>query len=171
MSWIQPLLAPRVLNGLAFLACVVAMAGALYLQYFEDLEPCPLCVFQRVGVIGAGLFFLLATLHNPAATGQRVYAVLAGVGAVFGLAVAARHVWLQGLPADEVPACGPGLDYMLDVFPMQDVFSMVFKGSGECATIDWMFLGLSLPGWSLLVMTGLTAVALFQLFRPYRQTS
>lgn len=164
----QRLLASRTINLLGFLVCVVAMLGALYLQYAEDLEPCPLCVFQRVGVIAAGLFFLLAALHNPAAVGQRIYAVLAALGAIGGGIVAGRHIWLQNLPEDEVPACGPGLDYMLDVFPMRDVLSMVFSGSGECADIDWTFLGITIPQLALLTFLGLLALALFQLFRRHR---
>ena len=168
MQWLQPFLAPRVVNGLAFLACVVAMVFVLYLQHYQHLEPCPLCVFQRVGAIIAGAFFLLACLHNPARLGQRIYALLALSGTVFGVVVAGRHVWLQNLPADQVPACGPSLDWMLEAFPMQKVFTQVFQGSGECATIDWMFLGLSLPGWALFLFVGLTGVALFQLLRPYR---
>jgi protein dithiol:quinone oxidoreductase len=167
MTLIARLLAPRILNLLAFTACVVAMAGALYLEHVEGLDPCPLCIFQRVGVITAGLFFLIALIHNPAATGQRIYAALAGIGAIGGAGVAGRHVWLQSLPPDQVPACGPALDYMLDVFPMSEVMRMVLTGSGECATIDWMFLGLSLPAWSLVVFLGLSAVALFQLFRRH----
>lgn len=167
MTLMARLLAPRLLNLLAFLACVVAMAGALYLEHVEGLDPCPLCIFQRVGVIVAGLFFLLAVLHNPGATGQRIYAALAAVGALGGAAVAGRHVWLQGLPPEQVPACGPALDYMMDVFPFLEVLSMVLTGSGECAKIDWLFLGITLPGWSLVVFVGLSAVALFQLLRRH----
>lgn len=167
MPLMARLLAPRMLNLLAFLACVVAMAGALYLEHVEGLDPCPLCIFQRVGVIVAGLFFLLALLHNPGATGQRIYAALAGIGAIGGGAVAARHVWLQGLPPEEVPACGPALDYMMDVFPFLEVLDMVLTGSGECARIDWLFLGITLPAWALIVFVGLSAVALFQLLRRH----
>lgn len=167
MTLMARLLAPRLLNLFAFLACVVAMAGALYLEHFKGLDPCPLCIFQRVGVIVAGVFFLLALLHNPGAIGQRIYAALAGIGALGGAAVAARHVWLQGLPPEKVPACGPALDYMMDVFPFLEVLSMVLTGSGECARIDWLFLGITLPGWALIVFIGLSAVALFQLLRRY----
>lgn len=166
MPWLTALLAPRALNLIAVLACVGAMGGALYLQHHDGLDPCPLCIFQRVGVIAAGVFFLLALVHNPGTRGQRIYGVLAGLGAIGGGLVAARHVWLQHLPADQVPDCGPGLDYMLDVFPMQDVLRMVLQGSGECAEVDWTFLGLSLPAWSLLVFVGLLAIALLQVFRP-----
>lgn len=167
MTLITRLLAPRLLSFLAFLACAVAMAGALYLEHVEGLDPCPLCIFQRVGIIFAGIFFLLAALHNPAVIGQRIYAVLALIGVAGGGGVAARHVWLQNLPADQVPACGPALDYMMDVFPFLDVLNMVLSGSGECANIDWLFLGVTLPMWSLIVFVGLAAVGIFQLLRRH----
>lgn len=165
---ISRLLSPRGINLLGVLACVVAMVSALYLQHAENLEPCPLCVFQRVGVIGAGLFFLLAALHNPGATGQRLYNVLAALSAIGGAIVAGRHIWLQNLPADEVPACGPGLDYMIDVFPMQEMLRMVFSGSGECAEIDWTFLGITIPQLAMITFVGLLALSLLQIFRRYR---
>lgn len=161
------MLAPRMLNLAGLLACIGAMLAVLYLQHYQGLAPCPLCVFQRVGVIVAGLFFFLALVHNPARVGQRIYAALAGVGIIGGGFVAARHVWLQNLPADKVPDCGPGLDYMLDVFPMQDVINMVLHGSGECADIDWLLFGISLPGWSLIMFVGLGALVALQLLRSF----
>jgi len=170
MPALNTLLSPRLVNLGGFLVCLGAMIAALYFQHVDGLEPCPLCIFQRIGVTVAGVFFLLAFLHNPAALGQRIYAALAGLGSVGGGLVAMRHVWLQGLPPEEVPACGPGLDYMLDVFPMADVLSMVLKGSGECAELDWSLLGLSMPAWVLLMCIGLTGLVLFQLFRPYKTT-
>lgn len=157
----------RWVNLVAFVGCLVAMAGALWLEHVGGLEPCPLCILQRLGVIGAGVFFLAAGLHNPGATGQRLYAALAGLSAIGGGAVAIRHIWLQGLPPDQVPDCGPGLDYMLDVFPLRDALSMILQGSGECAELDWQLLGLSLPGWSLVVFIGLLAAALVQLLRRH----
>jgi disulfide bond formation protein DsbB len=157
----------RVVNLGAFAACVGAMAAALFLQHVEGLEPCPLCILQRVGVIAAAVFFLLAGVHNPGPAGQRLYAGLAGLSAIGGGAVAIRHLWLQSLPEDQVPACGPGLEYMMDVFPLQEVLSMILQGSGECAEESWRFLGLTIPGWTLLVFVGLLAVALVQLFRRH----
>ncbi|WP_290523201.1 disulfide bond formation protein B [Alcanivorax sp.] len=158
--------APRLLNLLALLGCIVAMAGALYLQHVDGLEPCPLCIFQRVGVMAAALVLLVAVLHGPKRVGIRVYAVLTALASMGGGAISIRHIWLQSLPADEVPACGPGLEYMLDVFPLQNVVQQVLAGSGECAELDWSFLGLSLPAWTLVVFSGLLLVALIQLFRP-----
>jgi len=164
MSAVIP--APRLLNFLALLGCIAAMAGALYLQHVDGLEPCPLCIFQRVGVMAAALVLLVASLHGPKRIGVRLYGLLTALAAIGGGAVAIRHIWLQSLPADEVPACGPGLEYMMDVFPMQNVIQQVLAGSGECAEMDWAFMGLSLPAWSLVVFSGLLLLALIQMFRP-----
>ena len=149
-----------------FLAAVVGMAFALYLQHGVGLEPCPLCVFQRVGLIGMGLFALIAAIHNPAKLWvRRVYAGLAGLSILWSTSVAARHVWLQHLPPEDVPACGPGLDYWLDVFPMQEVIQKVLHGSGECAEIDWTLWGLSLPTLSLAFFSVLLVGCVWQVVR------
>lgn len=159
---------PRALNGLAFLVCVAVMAGALYLQYHDGLEPCPLCIFQRIGFIATGLVLLVAFLHGPKVIGVRIYAALSALTALAGGGVAIRQLWLQHLPADQVPMCGPGLNYMIKTFPLHEVLAKVLSGSGECAEVTWRFLGLSLAGWSLVVFLGLLAVALIQLLRPAR---
>jgi disulfide bond formation protein DsbB len=142
----------RTVNLAGAVACAALMAYALYAQYALNLEPCPLCVFQRVAVIALGAVFLLAALHNPGRTGARAYAGLLAATAAVGAGVAGRHVWLQNLPEDEVPACGPGLNYLLDTFSFGEVLGKVFTGSGECATIDWSFLGLSMPAWVLIAV-------------------
>jgi disulfide bond formation protein DsbB len=122
------------------------MAYALYTQYGPlHLDPCPLCIFQRVATISLGVVFAVAALHAP--RGARVYALLGGVVAATGLGISSWHVHVQNLPADQVPACGPGLDYMWQAFPFLDMLKMVFTGSGECHTINWSFLGLSMPFW------------------------
>ena len=150
-----PELNTRALNLGGFAICVMLMAYALYAQHVLLLEPCPLCVFQRVAVIALGSFFLLAALHNPSGAGRYVYAALLAAAAAAGAFVAGRHIWLQGLPPDKVPACGPGLDFMLDAFPFTEVRNMVLSGSGECAEISWSFLGLSMPAWVLIAVAGL----------------
>ncbi|MEJ2523474.1 MAG: disulfide bond formation protein B, partial [Gammaproteobacteria bacterium] len=137
------------------------MGFALYAQHGMGLDPCPLCVFQRVAVIGLGLLFLLAFLHGPGPTGARIYGALMLVPALAGMAVAGRQVWLQHLPEEEVPACGPGLDYMLDVFPLHEALAMVFEGSGECAETAWSFLGVSMAGWVFILLAGLLVFALW----------
>jgi disulfide bond formation protein DsbB len=135
--------------ALGAIVCAGLMGYALYVQYGLGLEPCPLCVLQRIAVVGCGVVFALAAIHDPGRVGAIVYALLAFVIAAAGAAVGMRHVWLQSLPPSEVPACGPGLDYMLETLPFSEVLSKVFTGSGECANVDWTFLGLSLPGWTL----------------------
>lgn len=158
----------RLLNLAAFAACTIAMLYALYLEHYQWLEPCPLCIFQRVATVAAGLLFLLAGLHNPGRLGRALYALPTLLATGFGVFVAGRHVWLQSLPADQVPACGPNLGYMMRNFPLQDVIQTVLNGSGECAQIDWTFLTISLPGWVLIMFIGLTLVALGSLFTPTR---
>lgn len=144
-----PIADKRMLNVLGFAVCAAMMGYALYVQYGMQLEPCPLCVLQRLAVIALGLTFLLAGIHDPAGKARFVYAGMLGVAMIGGVVVAGRHVWLQSLPPDRVPACGPGLDYMLETFPFAEALRMVFTGSGECAEIDWQFLGLSMPAWVL----------------------
>lgn len=156
---------PRLTNFGLFVLMLVGMGVALYLQHYAHLEPCPLCVFQRVSLMSMGIVALIAFIHNPAALGRRIYAALSLVGALAGVGVAGRHVWLQHLPADEVPSCGPGLDYWMDTFPFQEVVQKVLRGSGECAKVDWMMFGLSLPEWTLMMFVGLTSVVVWQLVR------
>lgn len=149
------LMSPRVGNLLGLLACSALMAYALYAQYVLGLEPCPLCIFQRVAVISLGLVFALATLQGPGVGGGRVYGALISLTAIAGAGVAGRHLWLQSLPPERVPACGPGLDYMLEEFPFTEVLRTVLSGSGECAKVDWSFLGLAMPGWVLIAVVTL----------------
>lgn len=148
-------LSRRWLNALGVAACAGMMAFALYAEHGLGLEPCPLCVFQRLAVIGIGAAFLLAAVHDPGRVGARIYGLLIAAVAGVGAAVAGRHVWLQNLPPDQVPECGPGLEYMMDVFPLLEALSMVFSGSGECAEVSWRLLGLSMPTWVLIGCVGL----------------
>jgi len=148
----------RVFNLAAFLVCAGMMAFALYAEHKLFMDPCPLCVFQRIAVIGLGLAFLLLAIHNPQpGWAKRIYLGLLGLAGIGGIVVAGRHVWLQSLPPDKVPSCGPGLGYMLDNFTFADALKMVFTGSGECAEVDWSLLGLSMPAWVLVSVIGLAA--------------
>lgn len=133
-----------------FALCAALMGFAFFLEHVRGLEPCPLCLFQRLFVIAIGVLALLAAVHGPGRLMRRVYGGLLALLALGGGAVAARHVWLQHLPADLVPECGPGLEYMLDAFPLMEVIEEVLGGSGECAEVSWLFLGFSIPEWTLL---------------------
>lgn len=141
------------------------MGYAFFAQYQLMLTPCPLCILQRIAVICLGIVFLVAAAHNPTGAGRYIYSFLLLVATAFGAVVAGRHVWLQSLPPSEVPACGPGLDYMWENFPLADVMNMVFKGSGECAELDWSFLGLSMPAWVLIAVLGLGVVGIWNNLR------
>lgn len=160
--------APRLLNLLLFLACSSLMAFAFFLEYIKGLEPCPLCMSQRIVVITIGVLALIAAIHNPAKVGTKIYGVLLMLVAGIGAGLSSRQLWLQSLPADEIPACGPGLSYIVDnmeYFPMQEVLTMMLSGTGDCAEVQWVFLGLSIPGWTLVVFISIGLMGLFQLLR------
>jgi len=123
---------------------------ALYLQYVKHQDPCPLCMVQRLIFIAIAAVFVLAVLHGPKRVGERVYAALILLLSLTGVGVASRHIWIQNLPKDQVPACGPGLDYMLDTMPLANVLKQLMHGSGECAEKGWTFLTLGIPEWSLI---------------------
>lgn len=135
---------------LAVLASCLGLLGiGLYLQHGLKLEPCPLCILQRVAFVAIGMTAMLAFLHNPGAMGRRFYGLLMMLFSLAGAAVAGRNLWLQSLPPDRVPECGPGLDYMLETFPLAKALPMIFQGSGECAKVEWTMLGLSIPAWAM----------------------
>ncbi len=148
-------------NALTALACFALIAYALYSQYVLELYPCPLCIFQRLAVIGLGLVTLVAALHNPARKGTIAYTLVALIAGGAGIGLAARHVWLQNLPPDQVPACGAGLDYMLETLPLSSVIRQVLTASGECAEVSWRFLGLTMPNWVAISVSVLLLWVLF----------
>lgn len=141
-----------------FLLCAAMLAFALYAEYALGMTPCPLCVFQRIAFLVMGLFFLLGAIHAPRGNARWVYTGLVLASAIGGVITAARHLWLQSLPADQVPSCGPGLGYMLDAFPFAKMLKLVFTGSGECAKVE-PILGLPMPLWSLLWFVALAVFA------------
>jgi disulfide bond formation protein DsbB len=159
----------RLVNLLGFVACVLMLAFALFVEKVMHIEPCPLCMFQRVGVAALGLVFLVAAIHNPAKLSDaRVYSALIFLVALFPGYVSARHVYIQSLPPGSVPSCGATLDFMLEVFPLMEVVRKVLTGGGECAKIDWQFLGLSMPVWVLIAVIGLAAVGIYANARQQR---
>ena len=150
------------------MAAVCALLIAVAVLYFQNslgLEPCYLCITQRVFVIAAGVIFLLAGLHNPARSGQRIYASIAALTAIGGSFFSIKQLWLQSLPEDKVPACGPPVDYLFDAFSLSEALSMLLRGDGNCAEVQWQLFGLSMPGWVLICFVALTGVALFQILR------
>lgn len=151
------MLSRRAANGAGFLACSAAVAYAFYAQFGLDLVPCHLCIFQRFTLAALGIAFLIAAvISRPGRRGAACAALIAFTG-LATIATAGRHVWIQIQPAGSVPACGADLAFMMDVFPLTDVILKVFRAGGECASIDWSFLGLSMPAWVLILAAALTA--------------
>lgn len=151
----------RLLAALGAAGCASGLLMAVfYYQKVLGLEPCPMCIFQRVAMLVVGLVFLIAALHGPKAGGRWAYSGLAALAAGVGACISARHTWLQSLPEDQRPACGPTLDYLVDMMPMKDVVATVLRGDGNCAKVDWTLLGYSMPAWTFVVFIALILWAL-----------
>ncbi len=143
------------------------MATAVfYFQGYLGYEPCVLCVAQRIAAISVGVLALIAAIHNR---WTKFYATLMTIAAGLGVAIAGRHIWIQNLPEDEVPLCGPSFDYIVDAFPWQEAMEMILAGDGNCADIHWSLLGLSIPAWTLVAFVGLLLVGLTLIFRKPQQ--
>jgi disulfide bond formation protein DsbB len=155
----------KVLGGrtgylLGFIISFGVVGIALYLQQQHNLEPCPLCIFQRIAFMVLGLLFLIAALHNPARTGRRVYGLLQFIAAAVGIGIAARHTWIQANPDKVMTECGAGMGYMFENFPLERALTWVFKGTGECTAMDWSMFGLTIPQLSLIAFVGLALFAI-----------
>lgn len=159
----------RLLYALPALACAGLLGFGYYLQYFEGQDPCPLCLVQRGFYYLLIFIFTIAALHAPKRGGHIAYCATALVAALGGFGVALRHVWLQHLPADQVPACGPDLFFMMENFPLRRLFEKLFMGSGQCAEVTWRFLGLSIAEWSLAWFAALALFALWLAFAGQRR--
>jgi disulfide bond formation protein DsbB len=155
----------RQTNILIFFGCVGLILTALVMQYFFEMNPCPLCITQRVFIIIVGMLALIAAIHNSASLGRRIYALLSIISCVIGGSVSLRHIWLQNLPDDLVPACGPSLSYMFESFPISQAINLLMQGDGNCADVVFSFLGLSIPGWTAVAYAYLIGICLWQLLR------
>ncbi|MBS4051812.1 disulfide bond formation protein B [Methylomonas rivi] len=148
---------PRLWFLLGFIGCCSLLAAGAYMQFVAELEPCPLCISQRLAILATGVIFLFAALHNKA---HKAYALGAAVSALIGAGISARHVWLQHLPPDQVPECSPGLEYVFRHFPLTETIKLMLTGTGECSQIEGIFLGLTVPAWTLLAFLILAVFSL-----------
>jgi protein dithiol:quinone oxidoreductase len=155
----------RQISGAIAAACAGLLSYGYYLQYFDGQDPCPLCLLQRGFYYSIGITFVIGALHGPARLGTRIYSWVGFLFAAGGFGVAARQVYLQHLPPELVPACGPDLFYMMDNFPIARTLQMLLRGSGQCAEVHWRFLGLSIAEWSLAWFALFALVALFLAIR------
>lgn len=140
----------RVVNAGGAVACFAMLAYALYAQYALGLEPCPLCMFQRVTLIALGCVFLAAALQHPRGGGRYAYAALTGLAALATAALATRHLYIQSQPPGSIASCGAPLDVMLKFSPLTEVVRKVLAGGGECSQVNWSFAGLAMPAWVLI---------------------
>ena len=157
----------RLVSLYVFLFCVALFAIALYMQYGMLLEPCPLCIMQRICYTATGLVALAAFIHNPATRGKLIYGGLSAFFALAGAGFAIRQIYLQHLPKDQVPACGPSLSYMIQEFPLSEVLSAMFSGDGNCAEVVWRdpVIGMNIAEWSLVGFAMLTVACIYQMAR------
>ena len=146
-------------------ACAALMMFSFYLQFALALEPCPLCISQRIALTGLGIVALVASLHNPVKNGYRRYGAFLALFSLAGALLAARQIWIQSLPAEKVPACMPGIEYLVDILPVADLLKIMLTGTGDCAEVQWTFLGLTIPGWTLIIFVGFIFVGLFECLR------
>jgi disulfide bond formation protein DsbB len=149
---------------LGFAGCVFLLSMGAYFQFVGGLDPCPLCISQRIAILVTGLVFLAAGIHNPGQSGVTVYAILGAVSALCGAAISTRHVWIQNLPPDQVPECGPGLEYVLQNFPLFETVKLMLSGTGDCAKVDWTMFGFSMPAWTLVAFLMLATLSLLQIW-------
>jgi disulfide bond formation protein DsbB len=152
----------RIWFFLGFLACAGLLGMGAYFQLVQGLEPCPLCISQRLAILLTGIVFLIAGLHYPGEVGVKRYALLGTITALLGASISTRHVWLQHLPPDKVPECGPELAYMFQYFPLFDTLKLMLSGTGDCAKVDWTLLGFSMPVWTLLAFLMLATLSFLQ---------
>ncbi|MEM1229588.1 MAG: disulfide bond formation protein B [Pseudomonadota bacterium] len=145
------------------LAVVLCGAGALVIALIMEhgfaMAPCPLCLMQRIWIFFAALMAYASLIHNPR---LGIYPLLTIACAAIGAYFSFKQLHLQSLPADQVPACGPDLQYMFEVFPLAEVIGAMTQGTGDCAKVSFRFLGLTLPGWSLVTYLVLALGAALQ---------
>jgi protein dithiol:quinone oxidoreductase len=148
-----------------FAVCAAFLAYAYYVQFQLGIEPCPLCIFQRFAFIAMAIFFLIGAVNDPNERGRRAYALLVLLSACTGITIALRHLWVQHLPPDPMAGCAPGWNYMVDNFPIAEAIKKAFTGHADCAEVNWTFLGLSMPAWTLVSFVLIGAGGLWAGFR------
>lgn len=156
----------RSINLGVFIACVATIVAVLYMEHVMLLSPCGLCITQRVFVILCGFVCLAAAIHDPSARGQKLYAFGGGAVCIFGSYFALRQIWLQNLPEDQVPACGPGLTYIYENFPFMEKLNFLLKGDGNCAEVQFRLFGIfSIPQMALIAFAFLFSICMYMAFR------
>jgi len=160
----------RAIFVLCCLICISVLLMAIYLQYGIGLTPCALCIVQRVFFVLTGLTCLIGAIHNPQGKGRIVYYVTAIIFIAGGLAAAIRQLYLQTLPLEQLPACLPNLDYMLEVLPAFEILKLFFYGTAECAKLNWTLLGIGIPEWSFITFIGLLNLITYSVIKTFKKS-
>lgn len=164
---VQTFLTTRHYLLLMWVGALLLIAIALYMQYVMYMEPCALCMTQRVFIIAIGVTTFLAWWHKPQNLGIRIYTALAIILAIIGGGFSSRHIWLQHLPEELVPTCGPSLGYLIETVPLVEALSLLLQGDGNCAEVSWTFLGLTIPGWTLVCFIGFFLINTFIFYKSF----
>jgi len=170
MSIKESLLSLKNLSLIGFLTCVALLASAYYFQYAMELEPCPMCIMQRIATLMVGIGCLLAWLFHSNTLMLRISSVWALLSSFFGIYLSNHHRWLQSLPEDQVPACGPSLEYMVDALPISEIITVLLRGNGNCAEVVWNFMGLSMPGWLLVFFIGFALASGYACYQSFKRS-
>lgn len=159
----------RMISLSVFIACVALLATAYVFEYMFYMDPCPLCIMQRIAVLLVGIAGLLGFLLARNQIARMASGIFMVLSALLGVGVAGRHVWIQSLPADQVPTCGPSLEYMVDTLPWAEVLTVMLRGNGNCADSHWAFLGLSMPQWVLVWFVGFAVVGVYLVIKKSKK--
>ena len=151
--------------ALGFLICAALLGFAVFMQLQMGLEPCPMCIFQRIAFAALGLLFLIGAVLGGGRSQRAIQGMLAFAAAAIGTGIAIRHVWVQIGPHDEMGSCGPPLSFLSQQMGPFEVFRTVLTGTADCGNIDWRFLGMSMPMWSAVWFVLLAIWALYAGFR------
>jgi disulfide bond formation protein DsbB len=150
------------IDFLIFIACIILLGIAYFMQYIMGLSPCYLCITQRFFIAIIGLFSLLAFIHNK---GPKIYGLIVAFSALIGGFFASKQLWLQSLPPEKIPACGPPVDYLFDSFNVSEAVKILIQGDGNCAAVQWTFIGISIPGWSLICFIAIVILSVLKIIR------
>ena len=167
MHAITPSKILRPLSLLGFITCALLLAGAYYFEFAMDMEPCPLCIMQRLATLLVAIGCVIAWVGYQRPIVMKVASIWTLLASVFGIYFSNHHRWLQGLPEDQVPACGPSLEYMVDTLPLAELISVLLRGNGNCAEVSWNFLNLSMPGWLLVFFIGFLIASLYAIYQVF----
>lgn len=149
---------------LILLACLALLGFAYYAQFVLDLAPCPLCMLQRFGFMIMAVTALIAAIHNPTSRLRWWYALPFFGGSIWGMTTAGRHLRIQGQEPDLMGGCGADWTIMVEMeWSWAERIREAFTATGDCTEIDWSFLGLSMPGWTLIWYVVLSAFMLWAL--------